>query len=188
MFLITIITILCIVLFFIWILLYFKAGFHTTMKIISLLILLFMLYTILSDIPLMRQELEYYHKYATHGASSLKSATTVSEDDTTPSHFTENKERNRKEGILYKIDDTEKVTLTSRNGEICVRIPRWKSFSTVWTDLLLGNERYIQGNFCLYCSNQSFIRSYADRRHRGTAATRIHRQKRTVHSRKNGIY
>ena len=47
-----------------------------------------------------------------------------------PSEFTENKERNRKEGILYTIDDTEKMTLTSDNGEICVKIPRWSGFST----------------------------------------------------------
>ncbi len=50
------------------------------------------------------------------------------------SGFTENKERNRKEGILYTIDDTEKVTLTSDNGEICVKIPRWSGFSAELSD------------------------------------------------------
>ncbi len=45
------------------------------------------------------------------------------------SGLTEDKERNRREGILYTIDDTEKVTMTSDNGEICVKIPRWSGFS-----------------------------------------------------------
>ena len=45
------------------------------------------------------------------------------------SGLTEDKERNRKEGILYTIDDTEKVTMTSDNGEICVKIPWWNGFS-----------------------------------------------------------
>ena len=50
------------------------------------------------------------------------------------SGFTENKERNRREGILYTIDSTEKVTLTSDNGEICVKIPRWSGFSAELSD------------------------------------------------------
>ena len=70
------------------------------------------------------------------------------------SGFTENKERNRREGILYTIDDTEKVTLTSDNGEICVKVPQWNGFSVKWTGRSAGdgicqmtNEKY---DFMMY--------------------------------------
>lgn len=42
--------------------------------------------------------------------------------------YTEDKERNREEGLHYTVDEEHKETLTSDNGEICVKIPHWEEF------------------------------------------------------------
>ena len=111
-------------------------------KIGSVLMLLGMLtFLVWSNRP--SQPEQYRSEYTADDTLSQGSAEDFSEEEDSLSGFTEDKERNRKEGILYAIDDTGKVTLTSYNGEICVKIPRWEGFSAEWTNgLSIGYERY----------------------------------------------
>lgn len=118
------IIIFLIVFIIIWSLLCAKTGVGNIGKLVSVVILLGVVMLIKVSIPPLQQE-QYHSEYTTDSQSG----------------FTENKERNRKEGILYTIDDTEKVTLMSHSGEICVKIPRWKGFSAKWTEGPTGYER-----------------------------------------------
>lgn len=120
----TSIIILLITLIFIWILICVKTGIGRIGKIASVLMVFGVLTLIKWNIGPLEQE-QYHNEYTTDSQSG----------------FTENKERNRREGILYTIDNTEKVTLTSYNGEICVKIPRWNGFSAEWTEGPTGYER-----------------------------------------------
>lgn len=73
------------------------------------------------------------NEYAADDTVSGENDEILSEKEDGQFDFMEDKERNRTEGILYEIDGTQKETLTSDNGEICVKIPRWKGFSAELT-------------------------------------------------------
>ncbi len=118
------IIIFLIVFIFIWILLCIKTGVGNIGKIISVVMLLGVVMLIKVSIPPLQPE-QYHSEYTTDSQSG----------------FTENKERNRKEGILYTIDDTEKVTRTSHDGEICVKTPQGNGLSARWTEGPVGYER-----------------------------------------------
>lgn len=134
------IIILLIALFFIWILICVKLGIGRIGKIVSVLMLFGVLTLIKLSIPSLQQE-QSHSDYAADNTLSQGSDNAFSEEEDWTSGFTEDKERNRREGILYTIDDAEKVTLTSHSGEICVKIPRWNGFSAEWTEGPVGYER-----------------------------------------------
>lgn len=109
---------------FTWCLSYFKTGFSRMGKITGALLLLFSIRFIHVNFFPPQQE----------------------------TYDTEVSEQAPEEDILYEIDNTEKVTLTSDNGEICVKIPRWKGFSAEWTDSAFAYERYEMSN-----NNQDYM-------------------------------
>lgn len=91
---------------FLWGLFCVKSGFSRMGKIISVFLLFYLVRFAVLSLPSSQQE---------------------------PSSA-EDSGQTREENILYEIDDAEKVTLVSFNGEICVKIPQWKNFSVEWTD------------------------------------------------------
>lgn len=112
----------------IWILICAKTGVGRIGKIVSVFMALYVLMLIKSNIEWNIKPLEQEQRHNEYTTDSQ-------------SGFTEDKERNRREGILYTIDDAEKVTLTSLNGEICVKIPRWEGFSAEEWTAGFGHER-----------------------------------------------
>lgn len=136
------IIILLIALIFIWILICVKTGVAGLGKIASGIILLGVFMLVKLSIPDFLQQGQNHSEYAADGTLSQGGGRAFSVEEDWTSGFSEDKERNRREGILYTVDDTEKVTLTSHSGEICVKIPQWKGFSAEeWAEGTVGYER-----------------------------------------------
>lgn len=75
-----------------------------------------------------------------------KSDRAFSEKDNSQVGYTEDKERNREEGITFTVDETQKEILTSYNGEICVKIPQWNGFINTYLTENYGYEKLSMSN------------------------------------------